>query len=84
MAEYFSDKQITQFKDIFDNFDKNSDGDLTADELKYVMKSLGQKVKMKYCKNMIQKVCALIFFIHYRIVGFTLTSRYQLLYKAVA
>lgn len=58
MAEYFSDKQIIQFKEVFNNFDKNKDGDISADELKYVLKSLGQKVKIKYCKNMIKQVSA--------------------------
>lgn len=55
MAEYFSEKQVQQFKELFESFDKNGDGDITADELKCVLKSLGQKVKTKYCKNMIKQ-----------------------------
>lgn len=59
MAEFFSEKQIGQFRELFDSFDKNGDGHITADELKCVLKSLGQKVKTKVCKQMIVQVCLL-------------------------
>ncbi|KAL5254892.1 hypothetical protein ACHWQZ_G014364 [Mnemiopsis leidyi] len=54
MAEYFSEKQLSQFRELFESFDKNGDGDISADELKCVLKSLGEKVKTRYCKNMIK------------------------------
>ena len=57
MAEYFSEKQLSQFRELFESFDKNGDGDISADELKCVLKSLGEKVKTRYCKNMIKMVC---------------------------
>ncbi|XP_063681438.1 uncharacterized protein LOC134816503 isoform X2 [Bolinopsis microptera] len=54
MAEYFSEKQLGQFRELFESFDKNGDGDISADELKCVLMSLGEKVKRRYCKNMIK------------------------------
>ena len=56
MAEYFSEKQLGQFRELFESFDKNGDGDISADELKCVLMSLGEKVKRRYCKNMIKTV----------------------------
>ena len=38
--QYFSNKQLIQFRAIFDRFDKNSDGALSLSEFKDAMKIL--------------------------------------------
>ncbi|KAL3450053.1 hypothetical protein BJX65DRAFT_271273 [Aspergillus insuetus] len=42
MAEHLTQDQIAQFKEVFAVFDKDGTGDITADELGEVMRSLGQ------------------------------------------
>ncbi|KAH8893889.1 EF-hand [Thozetella sp. PMI_491] len=41
MAAQLSKEEIAQYKEVFDIFDKDGTGDITADELGEVMKSLG-------------------------------------------
>ena len=56
MAEVFSPEQVEKFKVIFDQFDQNGDGDISAKELKGALKLLGQKTDTKSCKKMIKAV----------------------------
>ncbi|KAL4922914.1 hypothetical protein BDW62DRAFT_172061 [Aspergillus aurantiobrunneus] len=42
MADALSEDQIAQLKEVFAVFDKDANGDITADELGGVMRSLGQ------------------------------------------
>uniref|UniRef100_A0A8C5WFU5 EF-hand domain-containing protein n=1 Tax=Leptobrachium leishanense TaxID=445787 RepID=A0A8C5WFU5_9ANUR len=42
MANKLSEEQIAEFKEAFSQFDKDSDGAITIDELGTVMRSLGQ------------------------------------------
>ena len=43
MSSKLGEKERATLKEAFDYFDKNKDGKISADELKQVMKSLGQK-----------------------------------------
>lgn len=54
MADVFSQDQADKFKVIFDQFDQNGDGDISAKELKGALKLLGQTADTKSCKKMIK------------------------------
>ena len=56
MADIFSQEQIEKFRVIFEQFDKNGDGDISAKELKGALKQLGQVTDTKSCKKMIKAV----------------------------
>ena len=56
MADVFSPDQQEKFKAIFEQFDKNGDGDISAKELKGALKQLGQDTDTKTCKRMIKTV----------------------------
>ncbi|XP_063681437.1 uncharacterized protein LOC134816503 isoform X1 [Bolinopsis microptera] len=54
MADIFSQEQMDKFRVIFEQFDKNGDGDISAKELKGALKQLGQVTDTKSCKKMIK------------------------------
>ncbi|KAL5254894.1 hypothetical protein ACHWQZ_G014364 [Mnemiopsis leidyi] len=54
MSDIFSHEQIEKFRVIFEQFDKNGDGDISAKELKGALKQLGQVTDTKSCKKMIK------------------------------
>ena len=56
MSDIFSHEQIEKFRVIFEQFDKNGDGDISAKELKGALKQLGQVTDTKSCKKMIKAV----------------------------
>lgn len=58
--DIFSQEQVEKFRVIFEQFDKNGDGDISAKELKGALKQLGQDTDTKSCKKMIKTVNKLI------------------------
>jgi len=56
MSSKLGEKERATLKEAFDYFDKNKDGKISADELKQVMKSLGQKPSDKTVKKMMKSV----------------------------
>ena len=51
-----TENQIHEFRQAFALFDKDGDGHVTADELKIVFESLGQKPQPEEIKAMIDEV----------------------------
>ncbi|XP_039144986.1 calmodulin-like [Dioscorea cayenensis subsp. rotundata] len=58
MAEKLTEKQIADFKEVFKLFDRDGDGQITAQELGTVMRSLGQNPTEDELKAMIDDVDA--------------------------
>ncbi|ODQ67419.1 calmodulin [Nadsonia fulvescens var. elongata DSM 6958] len=58
MADQLTEQQITEFKEAFSLFDKNSDGQITSKELGTVMRSLGQNPSESELADMINEVDA--------------------------
>ena len=56
MSSKLGEKERATLKEAFDYFDKNKDGKISADELKQVMKSLGQKPSDRTVKKMMKSV----------------------------
>lgn len=54
--EYITDEQRKEFQDIFDQFDKDKDGQITERELANAMYSLGQMPTDEEVRQMIQEV----------------------------
>lgn len=54
--EYITDEQRKEFQDIFDQFDKDKDGQITERELANAMYSLGQMPTDDEVRQMIQEV----------------------------
>lgn len=54
MTDVFGEDQIKKFRVIFEQFDANGDGDISAKELKGALRMLGQKADTKSCKKMIK------------------------------
>ena len=47
---------ITEFRSIFDMFDKNSDGKISCDELGVVLRTLGHRYSQTEVEEMIKNV----------------------------
>eukprot|EP00249_Psilotum_nudum_P034657 c5400_g1_i1 orf=127-339(+) len=58
MAEYLTQEQIAEFKEIFALFDKDGDGCITTKELGTVMRSLGQNPTEAALQDLINEVDA--------------------------
>eukprot|EP01103_Thecamoeba_quadrilineata_P008402 TRINITY_DN18147_c0_g1_i1.p1 TRINITY_DN18147_c0_g1~~TRINITY_DN18147_c0_g1_i1.p1 ORF type:complete len:153 (-),score=47.27 TRINITY_DN18147_c0_g1_i1:40-498(-) len=56
MTEQLAQEQIDEYSDAFTLFDTNGDGTVTAEELRTVMKSLGQDLSEKEIANLIKEV----------------------------
>ncbi|CAJ0828569.1 17994_t:CDS:1, partial [Entrophospora sp. SA101] len=57
-ADQLSEAQITEFKEAFSLFDKDSDGTITTKELGTVMRSLGQNPTESELRDMINEIDA--------------------------
>ena len=60
MADKLTEAQIAEFKEVFELFDKDGDGNATAKELGFVMRSLGQNPTEMELMNFIREVRRLI------------------------
>ncbi|ODQ64286.1 calmodulin [Nadsonia fulvescens var. elongata DSM 6958] len=56
MADQLSEQQISEFKEAFSLFDKDSDGQITSKELGTVMRSLGQNPSESELADMISDI----------------------------
>ena len=56
MAEGFSDSQIAELRESFSRFDQNGDGSISREELKIIMKDLGQNLSDRELNRMIEEV----------------------------
>jgi len=56
MALLITEKQIKEYKRLFNLFDKDGNGSITTDELAAVFKELGKNITEKELKEMIKKV----------------------------
>ncbi|XP_064647923.1 calmodulin-like isoform X2 [Lineus longissimus] len=56
MADQYTDEQIKEFKEAFDLFDADGNGNIDVDELGAIMKSLGKALSRKDLENMIDEV----------------------------
>ena len=56
MTENLTEEQIAEFKEAFQIFDKDGDGDITTKELSTVMKSLGQNPSEEELKEIIFEI----------------------------
>ena len=54
--EYITDQQRKDFQDIFDQFDKDKDGKISAKELENAMVSMGQNPTNEEIKEMMEEV----------------------------
>ena len=51
-----SDDTIAELREVFEHFDQNKDGQLTACELKAVMeKAIGEDITLEYAEHLIQQ-----------------------------
>ena len=57
MADVFSQDQTSKFRLVFEQFDKSGDGNISAKELRNVLRQLGQNADTKSCKKIIKMVC---------------------------
>lgn len=55
-AYNLSDKKVADYKKIFEQFDKNNDGKITATELGLVMESLGRNYSMEKLTDMVESI----------------------------
>ena len=53
--EYITDQQRKDFQDIFDQFDKDKDGKISAKELENAMVSMGQNPTNEEIKEMMEE-----------------------------
>ncbi|OJJ59963.1 hypothetical protein ASPSYDRAFT_44365 [Aspergillus sydowii CBS 593.65] len=56
MAATLSEDQISQYRDVFKIFDKDGNGDISAEELGEVMRSLGQNPTETELKDMVDEL----------------------------
>lgn len=54
MADVFSQDQTSKFRLVFEQFDKSGDGNISAKELRNVLRQLGQNADTKSCKKIIK------------------------------
>lgn len=56
MADQLTDDQISEFKEAFHNFDKDSDGRITPKELAEVFKALGYTITEQETTELIKEI----------------------------
>jgi len=56
MALLISEKQLKEYKRLFNLFDKDGNGSITTNELAAVLKEIGKNVTEKELKEMVRKV----------------------------
>ena len=58
MADQLTEEQIARYKKIFSQFDKDGSGKITTQELRTLLKELGQEVKGSEAQRMIDEIDA--------------------------